>query len=311
MAVYEIPWQAAFPASCRDGAVTVGNFDGVHLGHAALLSKLKDASKGVKGPAVALTFEPHPVCLLRPDLCPPALTTATDRTERLRAGGADHVLMLQIDLDMLHLSAEDFFERMIRAKLAPRILVEGVNFGFGRNREGNIETLAQLCSQAGIGLQSLPPLLVDGHAVSSSRVRGALLRGAVADAARLLGRPYRLRGHVRAGQQRGQIIGFPTANIERMETLIPGDGVYAVRAEHRGKVWPGAANLGSNPTFGEAERKVEVHLIDFQGDLYGETLAIDFLDRMRDTRPFAGTAELAAQLRLDVEQARHVAASIK
>jgi riboflavin kinase / FMN adenylyltransferase len=311
MAVHEIPWQTAFPASCRDGAVTIGNFDGVHLGHAALLSNLKDAAKGVKGPAVALTFQPHPVCLLHPELCPPALTTVKDRTERLHAGGADHVLTLQIDRDMLHLSAGDFFERMIRANLAPRILVEGVNFGFGRNREGNIETLAGLCRQAGIGFKSVPPLLVDGKAVSSSRVRNALLKGAVADAAHLLGRPYRLRGHVGTGQRRGQTIGFPTANLERMETLVPGNGVYAVRVEHHGAFWPAACNLGPNPTFGENERKVEVHLIGFQGDLYGENLAIDFLERLRDTRPFAGAAELAAQLRQDVERARQIAATAK
>ncbi|HEY1860825.1 MAG TPA: riboflavin biosynthesis protein RibF [Gemmataceae bacterium] len=311
MAIHEIPWQAAFPASCRHGAVTIGNFDGVHRGHAALLGKLKDAAKDVKGPAVALTFQPHPVCLLHPELCPPALTTLTDRIERLHAGGADHVLLLRIDLDMLHLTARDFFERIIRTKLDPRILVEGVNFGFGRNREGNIDTLEQLCGQAGIGFQSVPPLVVDGQAVSSSRVRHALLEGAVADAAHLLGRPYRLRGHVGTGQRRGKTIGFPTANLERMETLIPGNGVYAVRAEHREKVWPGAANIGPNPTFGENDRKVEAHLIGFQGDLYGETLAVDFLERLRDTRPFAGAAELAAQLGLDVEQARHIAGSMK
>ena len=152
------------------------------------------------------------------------------------------------------------------------------------------------------------PVLVDGEAVSSSRVRKALLQGAVTEAARFLGRPYRLRGHVGMGQRRGETIGFPTANLERLETLIPGNGVYAVRVEHQGTVWPGAANVGPNPTFGEQERKVEAHLIGFHGDLYGQALAIDVLDRLRDTRPFAGAAELTAQLRLDVEQARRIAA---
>jgi riboflavin kinase / FMN adenylyltransferase len=311
MAVHDIPWQAEFPASCRDGALTIGNFDGVHRGHAALLDKLKNAARGVKGPAVALTFQPHPVCLLHPELCPPALTTLPDRMERLQASGADHVLLLRIDRDLLQLTAREFFERIVRAKLAPRVLVEGVNFGFGRNREGNIETLAALCREAGIGFESVSPLLVNGEAVSSSRVRKALLYGAVADAAHLLGRTYRLRGYVGKGQRRGQTIGFPTANLERMETLIPGNGVYAVRVESHGKIWPGAANIGPNPTFGENDRKVEAHLIGFHGDLYGETLSIDFLERLRETRPFASASELAAQLRLDVEQAREVAARVK
>jgi riboflavin kinase/FMN adenylyltransferase len=308
MAVFEIPWQAAFSDPCHGGALTIGNFDGVHLGHAALMKKLKQEARQVNGPAVALTFEPHPVCLLRPELCPPALTTPADRAERLHTCGADHILMLRIDLDMLHLTAREFFEQIILGKLSPRVVVEGVNFGFGRNREGNIETLARLCGEAHIAFQSVAPLLVDGEAVSSSRVRKALLGGAVAEAARLLGRPYRLCGRVGTGQQRGQTIGFPTANLERLETLVPGDGVYAVRVEQQGKFWPGAANNGPNPTFGDKERKVEAHLIGFQGDLYGQTLAIDFLDRLRDTRPFAGVAELTAQLRLDVEQARRIAA---
>jgi riboflavin kinase/FMN adenylyltransferase len=308
MAVHEIPWQAAFPASCREGALTIGNFDGVHRGHAALLSRLKDASRDVKGPALALTFQPHPVCLLHPELCPPALTTLADRMERLQRCGADHVLLLRIGLDMLQLTAREFFEQVIRGKLAPRMLVEGVNFGFGRNREGNIETLAGLCGEAGIRFQSVPPVLVGGKAVSSSRVRSALLEGTVAEAAHLLGRPYRLRGSVGTGQRRGQTIGFPTANLERMETLIPGDGVYAVQVEHSGKSWPGAANIGPNPTFGENDRKIEVHLIGFHGELDGELLAVDFLERMRDTRRFGGAAELVAQLRLDVDQARQIAA---
>jgi riboflavin kinase/FMN adenylyltransferase len=311
MAVHELPWQAEFPTSCRNGAVTIGNFDGVHRGHAALLEKLKDAASEAKGPAVALTFQPHPVCLLHPEFCPPALTSLQDRIERLQLNGADHVLLMHIDLDMLRLSAREFFERIVVAKLAPKMLVEGVNFGFGRNREGNVGTLAALCREAGIGFQSVPPLLADGEAVSSSRVRKALLQGAVADAANLLGRPYRLRGWVGTGKGRGQTIGFPTANLERIETLVPGDGVFAVRVKQRGRIWPGAANVGPNPTFGENERKVEVHLLGFTGDLRGEELTLDFLQRLRDTRRFADASELAAQLRQDVEHARQIVANAK
>src|SRR5262249_21847547 len=147
--------------------------------------------------------------------------------------------------------------------------------------------------------------------VSSSRVRAALVQGNVALAARLLGRPYRLRGVVGSGQKRGHSLGFPTANLEQIQTLTPGDGVYAVRVAYNKAVWPGAANVGPNPTFGEQARKVEAHLIGFHGDLYDRELALDFLDRLRDTRPFAGPKELAAQLKHDIEQARTIAAQTK
>jgi len=307
MAVHEIPWQASFPDECRGGALTIGNFDGVHVGHAALLGKLRDVARPLAGPAVALTFDPHPVCILHPERCPPALTTPSDRAEWMHQCGADQVLMLRIDRDMLQLTAKGFFDHIIRGKANPRAMVEGGNFGFGHNREGNIETLATLCRQAGIEFAPVPPVLVNGQSVSSSRVRDAVTRGMVAVAAQLLGRPYRLHGIVGTGQKRGQTLGFPTANLDQIPNLIPGDGVYGVRALVEGKAWPGAANIGPNPTFGENARKVEVHLIGFHGDLYDRAIAVDFLDRLRDTKRFSNADELAAQLRIDVEQARRMA----
>src|SRR5262249_28734468 len=159
------------------------------------------------------------------------------------------VLILRTTPELLQLTATEFFEQVIRTRLAARALVEGVNFGFGRNREGNVQTLSGLCQQAGISLTVVPPLEVDGQPVSSSRVRAALQRGAVREAAELLGRPYRLRGRVERGQQRGRSLGFPTANLGQVETLVPADGVYAVRVPWQGVLWPGAANIGPNPTF--------------------------------------------------------------
>jgi riboflavin kinase/FMN adenylyltransferase len=307
MAVHEIPWQAAFPEECRRGALTIGNFDGVHRGHAALLGLVREEARRVNGPAVALTFDPHPVCLLHPERCPPALTTPADRAELMQTCGADHVVMLHIDGEMLRLTAVEFFEQIVRAKLDPRAMIEVGNFGFGRNREGNIETLARLCEPTGIRFATAPPVLWDGRPVSSSRVRDALRQGAVAEAARLLGRAYRLHGVVGRGQRRGQSLGFPTANLEQIPILIPGDGVYATRVQIRGESWAGAANVGPNPTFGEDARKVEVHLIGFRGDLYDQKVAVDFLDRLRDTRKFKNAVDLTAQLHVDVEQARGIA----
>jgi riboflavin kinase/FMN adenylyltransferase len=301
-------WDQDPPAFARGGAVAIGNFDGVHRGHAALLTELRRAADGVEGPAVAVTFDPHPLQLLRPEQFLPLLTTPADRAELLTAYGADHVLLLRTTPELLRLTAEEFFTRVLLERLAARAVVEGPNFGFGRNREGNIDTLAELCERHGLTLTVAAPLLQGGVVVSSSRVRSALMQGDVRQAAELLGRPYLMRGVVGTGQRRGQALGFPTANLGQVPTVIPGDGVYAVRVLHAGKVWPGAANVGPNPTFGESARKVEVHLIGFKGDLYGQPLAVDFVDRLRDTRPFGGVAELVEQLRRDVEQARKLAA---
>jgi riboflavin kinase/FMN adenylyltransferase len=308
MAIHLIPWQELPPATCRGGAVSIGNFDGVHRGHAALLAELRRHASAIRGPAVVLTFEPHPLQLLRPDQFMPVLTTLDDRTENLQAAGVDHVVVLRTEFDLLQLSASEFFERIILDHLGVRALVEGFNFGFGRNREGNVDTLAALCHKHQLRLEVVPPLHMAGVPVSSSRVRDNLLRGDIRDAAELLGRPYRLRGRVGTGQQRGQTLGFPTANLTELQTVVPGNGVYAVRAEVGSGTWPGAANIGPNPTFGENARKVEVHLIGFQGDLYNRELAVDFIARLRDTRPFNGPADLVAQLRKDVAEARRIAA---
>jgi riboflavin kinase/FMN adenylyltransferase len=309
MAVHTIDWQAMPPEECRSGAVTVGNFDGVHRGHAALLAELRRQANALRGLAVALTFEPHPAELLRPGQVPPRLSTPQDRERLLQELGADQVLVLRVTPQMLALSAAEFFEQVIQGRLAARALIEGMNFGFGRGREGNVETLARLCGSAGIRLTVVPPVVVDGGEVSSSRVRALLQAGAVREAGEMLGRPYRLHGTVGSGERRGQKLGFPTANLEQSRTLIPGNGVYAVRVPHHGEVWAGAANVGPNPTFGENARKVEVHLIGFHGDLYGQPLAVDFIERLRETRAFGSVADLVEQLRRDIDEARRLAGS--
>ncbi len=306
MSVFTLDWDEMPPAESRGGALSIGNFDGVHRGHAALLAETRRQAKVVGGPALVVTFQPHPLQLLRPEQFQPVLTTPEDRARLLQSVGADHVILLHTTPALLRLTAHEFFHQVIQDRLAARALVEGPNFGFGRNREGTIETLRTLCPQAGIGLTIVPRFLSDGQPVSSSRVRGALVRGAVREAFELLGRPYRLRGKVVTGMQRGRTIGFPTANLDELEMLAPGNGVYAVRVDHAGTTWPGAVNIGPNPTFGEQVRKVEVHLIGFEGELVGQALAIDFLERLRDTRPFPSVTELTAQLRADVEQARRI-----
>jgi riboflavin kinase/FMN adenylyltransferase len=304
MASFTVDWRDAAPGVCRDGTVAVGNFDGVHLGHASLIAAARTQAAELGGPAVAVTFDPHPRDVLRPDLAGPLLTTTADRCRLLHDAGADHVFILRTTPELLHLTANEFFNQVLRDRLAAHRLVEGVNFGFGRDRQGNINTLAELCRPAHIPLTVVPPVVIDGAEASSSRVRTSLLRGDVEEAATVLGRPYRLHGITAVGQRRGRTLGFPTANLDPLQNLAPGDGVYAVRVCAGKEMWPGAANIGPNPTFGENARKVEVHLIGFQGDLYGQPLAVDFIRRLRDTRPFKGADDLVRQLRQDVAQAR-------
>lgn len=304
MAMERLNWELGPAARCQGGAITIGNFDGVHRGHAALLAELRKQAVAVGGPAVAVTFDPHPLQLLNPERFQPVLTTLADRAAHLEAIGADHVVILQTTPELLDLRAKDFFARVIRDGFRARAVVEGENFGFGRDREGNVATLRQLCQQAEMNFVAVPAFTLQDVPVSSSRVRSSLVRGAVAEASTLLGRPYRLRGVVGPGDQRGRTIGFPTANLHQPLTLIPGDGVYAVRVTVAAGTWAGAANVGPNPTFAEQARKVEIHLIGFQGDLYGQEIAVDFVDRLRDIQRFDGVAALVAQLQRDVQQAR-------
>ncbi|MFO0845975.1 MAG: bifunctional riboflavin kinase/FAD synthetase [Gemmataceae bacterium] len=308
MAHYPVDWRLELPPGCRGGALAIGNFDGAHRGHAELILRLTAAARQVGGPAVAVTFDPHPRAVLRPEAPLPLLSSSDDRAEQLHRLGANHVVTLGVTTELLDLRAAEFFDLMVLRRFQAKAMVEGTNFCFGKDREGDIALLEKLCGPAGVRLQVVPPLAVEGIEVSSSRIRQALEAGDVGLATKLLGRPYLLRGVVGVGQRRGRTIGFPTANLERVATVVPGEGVYAVRAEApNGARHAGAANVGPNPTFGEEARKIEVHLIGFEGDLYGQPLAVEFLARLRDTRRFSGAAELVAQLKMDTVQARAIA----
>jgi riboflavin kinase/FMN adenylyltransferase len=291
------------PAAAQGGVLALGNFDGVHRGHQALIAEAVRQAGALGAPAIAVTFDPHPYQVLRPSLFQPLLTTIAYRAELLQQYGADHVLVLETTPALLQLEAREFFERIIRGGLQARGLVEGYNFAFGRKRGGTIEVLQGFCRAAGLPLTLLPPQEVLGKPVSSSRVRHEILAGAMDMVQQLLGRPYRVAGTVGRGAGRGRTIGVPTANLEAM-TLYPGDGVYAVKVWHADRAYAGAANVGPNPTFGEQARKLEVHLIDYQGDLYGQELAVDFWAKLRSTRAFRSVEELTAQIEADIAQAR-------
>jgi len=298
------------PADLRGGAVTIGNFDGVHRGHARIVERLLARAAEVQGPAIVFTFDPHPVRLLRPQAAPPPLTWTERKSELLAELGVAAVIAYPTDEALLSLTAREFFDRIVRQELDARAMVEGPNFFFGHARAGNIDVLRTFCVEAGIGLEVVEPLLLGSEYVSSSRVRELIATGAIEEARALLTHPYRIRGMVTHGSRRGGKIGFPTANLDAIDTLLPAEGVYAAKAIISGGAWPAAVNIGPNPTFGEHALKIEVHLIGYQGSLYGQPLEVDFLRRLRGVQTFPSLDALKQQLALDVAAAQAAAESL-
>jgi riboflavin kinase/FMN adenylyltransferase len=297
------------PAEARGGAVAIGNFDGVHRGHVAIVHRLLERAADVHGPAIVFTFDPHPVRLLRPKQCPPPLTWTERKAELLAAHGVDWIVAYPTDEVLLALSAAEFFQRIVRETLDARALVEGPNFYFGHNREGTIQRLRELSAAAKISLDVVDPVEVDGAIVSSSRVRELLRAGNVEQARNLLSVPYRIRGLVTHGAGRGAKMGFPTANLAGIDTLLPAEGVYAGRAFIDGATWPAALNLGPSPTFGDATSRVEIHAIGLADPLYGQPMEVDFLARLRDIRPFDSVDALIQQLHHDIAETKRLADS--
>jgi riboflavin kinase/FMN adenylyltransferase len=291
---------ADLPQTYQGGAVAIGNFDGVHHGHARLVERLKSQASAAGGPAVVFTFDPHPVVLLRPESAPHPLTWAERKTELLGELGVDAVVAYPTDLALLTLSPRAFFERIILDGLRAKAIVEGPNFRFGRDRHGDVELLGQLCQEHDLTLEIVPAIIEQNQFVSSSRVRQWICDGDIDRARNVLTQPYRVRGMITHGARRGATLGFPTANMEAVDTLLPGLGVYAGRAYTSDRSWPAAINIGPNPTFAEHAVKFETHLIGFQGSLYGQTLEVDFLSRLRDIQPFDSVDQLKRQLDMDI-----------
>lgn len=290
----------------RGCMLSIGNFDGVHRGHQQMFASLVRHARQLHIPAVVLTFDPHPIEILRPGEVPPRLTTRERKTELIEQCGVEVLITYPTDLRLLNLSPQDFFDAVVLGELDARGLVEGPNFFFGRNRAGDVKVLQQLCEHANRLLDVVPPVFVGTQMVSSSAVRALIAEGDVAQANDLLGHRYSVQGLVVQGAVRGRTLGFPTANITHVATVLPRDGVYAGIAHHQGESRAAAINLGPNPTFGERRRKLEVHLLDFSGDLYDQTLEVEFVTRLRDTRPFPDVDALKAQLIDDIRCTREV-----
>jgi riboflavin kinase/FMN adenylyltransferase len=295
------------PENAREGCIAIGNFDGVHRGHASMLQQLRSLGREISGPAVAITFDPHPIAVLRPEFTPPVLTTIEDRKRLLHQAGADEVIVLPVTSGLLEMTAEQFFHDVIVGKFKARGIVEGPNFHFGKDRRGDVDRLQELCRSQGIQCHIAKSFDDAGSMISSSRIRELICARAMTAAVELLGHPYRMSGTVRHGAGRGRTIGFPTANLAEIQTLLPAHGVYAGATEINGNRYPVAVSVGPNPTFGEHREKVECHIDGFTGDLYDQKLAIDLLREVRALQSFGSVNELISQINSDIEACRRIA----
>jgi riboflavin kinase/FMN adenylyltransferase len=297
---------SGLPALPNGAVVTVGTFDGVHLGHRAVVDEVVRRARSQGRASLLVTFEPHPLAVLRPDRAPPRLTVDEERSAALAEAPLDYQVVLRFDRVLAALSPERFVEEVLLGRCQMRELVVGHDHGFGRDRAGNLELLRTLGTRHRFAVDPVRPVEDGaGTVVSSSAIREAIGRGDFDAAARGLGRRYRVSGVVIQGDQRGRTIGVPTANVVPPSgKLLPPDGVYAVRVEWGGGVATGMLNQGIRPTVGDGQRLLEAHLFDFDGDLYGRTIRIEWVHRLREIRRFGGLAELRSQLEADARAAR-------
>lgn len=298
------------PSFPNGTVLTVGSFDGVHLGHQAVVAEVARRADAARRPSVLVTFEPHPLAVVNPQAAPPLLTSGAERREMLAQLPVDYAYFLRFDHQLAELSPEEFVRSILLARCQMRDLVFGYDHGFGRGRSGDVETLRRLGSQLGFAVDVVPPIDLGGEPISSGRIRRAVAGGDLRTAARLLGRPYRLTGRVVEGERRGRLMGIPTINLGDLppEKLLPPDGVYAVWVEWRGGRVGGMMNQGAKPTFGDGRRSIEAHLFGFEGDLYGEWVRLEWVERLRDVRRFGSPMELQEQLAHDRARAQAVLA---
>src|SRR4051812_13650903 len=299
--------ESGLPPHVTGTVITVGTFDGVHRGHRDVVERLVKRARSLKIPSVLVTFEPHPLEIVNPSAAPLLLTTHYEKQEVLAETGIDYLAVIPFTAELAAYSAEDFVELILRRCFRLRELLIGYDHGFGRQRAGNVDVLKMLGDRDGFRVEVVAPVSTpDGHSVSSTFIRRAVAGGDLLRAAESLGRPYSLSGRVIQGAQRGRTIGFPTLNLgpPPPRKLLPPEGVYAVRVQTPGGHFGGMMNLGPRPTFGDAATSLEAHLFDSAGDFYGQTVRLDFIARLRETRKFSSPDALREQLKLDEKNAR-------
>jgi riboflavin kinase/FMN adenylyltransferase len=290
--------------------VTIGNFDGVHLGHQMLFSEVVGRAYREKGLSVAITFEPHPIQVLQPERGLKFISTSEQKVELIELAGIDVLVIIPFTRELAAKSADEFVETILIGQIGVKELVVGYDYAFGKGRQGDIPFLREKGRNKGFTVHVVEPYYVEGMLVSSSKIRELVSQGRMRDARKLLGRYYQIRGEVKVGKQRGgPVVGFPTANLHLSEEdLCPRRGVYVTQVVYEGKCYGGVLNIGYNPTFGEERLSAETHIFDFDQDIYGKKIKINLLRFLRDEIKFTGVDQLNRQIQADIEQAKTVLA---
>jgi riboflavin kinase/FMN adenylyltransferase len=291
--------------------LAIGVFDGVHLGHQAVISTSAEHARAANGTPVVVTFDPHPEKVLRPHAAPHLLTATPHKIALIRELGVAHLLIIKFDKQFAATEPEDFVHELMERSKPLREICVGHEWSFGKNRRGDLKLLNEFGARFDFGVVGIPPVTVNGELVSSTAIRQAVEAGDLAKAARMLGREYTILGSVVSGDNRGKKIGFPTANLSAHNEQFPPDGVYFAQAKLDGVMYPGVVNLGYRPTVetGKSERILEIHLFDFERDIYGKDLEVRFIRYLRPEKKFESVEALAHQIDLDVKQARELSAA--
>ena len=297
------------PDNLKGSIVALGNFDGFHLGHQAVVSRAIARAFHERRPVIVATFDPHPVKFFRPDV-PPFRLTSLDQRERLFAhAGADAMLVFEFGAELASMDAEQFVAEVMARRIRAAGVVTGDDFSFGKGRSGDAALLARLGPEHGVVAEAVPQVLLDGERISSGRIREALVDGDIGFATRMLSRDYAIEGVVERGDARGRELGYPTANLDLGDYQRPRYGIYAVRVTlEDGSEHPGVASLGVRPTFDPPQERLEAHLFDFEGDLYGQRIEVALHAFIRDEKKFASVDELVAEMRRDEAEARRLLA---
>jgi riboflavin kinase/FMN adenylyltransferase len=282
--------------------LTIGNYDGVHLGHQKILSMVGKKAEEIGGTSMVMTFDPHPVKVIAPEKNVKLLTTPEEKARLIAKMGIDVLLFITFTKEFSQIAADEFISELLVKKLNIKEVIVGANYSFGKSKKGNIDLLRKRGKEFGFHATAVQDVMLHGNIVSSSSIRSLLLKGAVQDVITYLGRAYSILGTVIKGKGRGKsILNIPTANITSPVEIAPKEGVYAVRVGYKGSIYDGVANIGKNPTFGNNDVSYEVHLFGFSGDLIGESLRIYFIDRIRNEKTFPDVATLEKQIREDMD----------
>lgn len=295
-----------FRESLPHPVVTMGNFDGIHRGHQEIFRILRREAEENGGTALVITFFPHPLKVLHPERAPRLITCLEDRIELIKCCGVGHILCLPFTEAFASWDPERFVRDILIRKLGTKKVLVGEDFRFGKNREGNIDFLQEKGEPYGYTVQKINPVQVDGMEVSSTRIRQCIQDGQIKQSATMLGRPYSISGKVVSGERRGKTLGFPTANLGTDAELLPPNGVYAVRVILEGDRRPGVASLGVKPTFSGTQFTIEAHIFDFDEDIYGEPLRMEFVEWIREEKSFPDAGALVQQIDRDARKARHI-----